>query len=72
MGANFGESTCRKRLRDGKAIFLHAFEMKLDCLVNEASNLGTTVTDRHAARKIRDIRAEAGRTLLNDHEIFQR
>ena len=46
--------------------------MKLDCLVNEAGNLGATVTDCYAARNIRDIRAEAGTTLFNDHEILQR
>ena len=58
------------RLRNWETVFPHAFEMKLDSLMDEMSDFSTAVADRDAARKVRDIRAKARRTLLDDNEIL--
>lgn len=56
-------------LKYGHALFLDAFKMKFDGLVNEFKNLFLGFRCRDAARKIRDVCAETTWTFLNENHV---
>lgn len=56
-------------LRYGHALFLDAFKMKFNGLVDEFKHLFLCFRRRDAARKIRNVCAETTRAFLNDNQV---
>ena len=46
-------------LGNWKTALLHAFDVKLNGLMNELSDLGATFADRYATREVWDVCAKA-------------
>ena len=56
------------RLRNGKTVFFHSFEVELDGFMDELRDSRTTLSDRHASRKIGNVCSEARWALLDYNE----
>ena len=59
LGRDFDELDAGRRLGYRLAVFLEAFEVKLDGAVNELHDLVAGFGGGHAARQIGDVRTEA-------------
>ena len=54
-------------LGNGFAMFLQAFNVKLDCLLYKLDRLFSRVTHSNTSRQIRDVRPPTCLTLLNNN-----
>jgi len=61
--------TIRMWLRHGHALFLDAFKMEFDSLLDEFKDLFLGFRRRDTTRKIRDICSETTWTFLNDNHV---
>lgn len=57
-------------LWDGFSVLAKALNMQFDRLANERNRFFVRLTNCHAPRKIRHIRAEGCIALLNNHDVF--
>jgi hypothetical protein len=58
------------RLRNGEPVFFQPLKVELNGLFDEAGDLIPAFGDSHAARKVGDRSAEAGRALFDDDEVL--
>ena len=70
LGVDFDQLARGVRLWDCQAIFLHAFDVKLDGLVNEFCYFHASLANGDAARKVRYVGPETCRALLDNNQIL--
>ena len=69
-GVNLDKFTRGTRLWHRLTVGLEALDVELDGLVNEGRDLLSGLTDSHATGQVRDVGAEARRTVFDDNEVL--